>query len=136
MPANKVNNILLMMIIAACLSSCASNSIQPVGELGPAKLRVFMIKNNDFLSASRMLVVTDKKGKVLAYSGNTVAGTGPLAVSAADTVVTAGAMIAGAKAIQSGLQNTQVKGVPNTFSIKGIPHKVTVNTDSKVSINN
>ncbi len=109
---------------AATLTGCSSN-IEPVGELGPRKLKVFAIKNNDFFSASRMLVILDKKGNVSAYSGGTVAGGGTIGMQAVDTVVSAGAIVVGAQAIQHGLQNT---------TIKGIPHSLKVKTDSSINV--
>src|SRR3990167_10746869 len=83
--------------IAACLSvvvltGCANN-IQPVGMLGPNRLKVYVIKNNDFLSASRMLVILDKKGNVSAYSGNTVSGAGAVSLQAAESALNAGAIV-------------------------------------------
>src|SRR3990167_4979324 len=125
--------------IAACLSvvvltGCANN-IQPVGMLGPNRLKVYVIKNNDFLSSSRMLVVLDKKGNVSAYSGNTVSGAGSEALQTAGTIVSAGAVVVGARSIQSGLQHTQVSGIPNSLHIKGIPQSVNVNTNSHLSVN-
>ena len=130
---NKIKN------IAACLSiltltSCANN-IQPVGVLGPNRLKVYVIKNNDFLSSSRMLVVLDKRGNVSAYSGNTVSGAGSEALQTAGTIVSAGAVVVGARAIQSGLQHTQVSGIPNSLHIKGIPQSVNVNTNNHLSVN-
>lgn len=130
---NKIKNIAACLTITA-LTGCASN-IQPVGELGPNKLRVFVIKNNDFLSSSRMLVVLDKKGNVSAYSGNTVSGAGSEVLQTAGTIISAGAVVVGAKAIQSGLQHTQVNGIPNSLTIKGIPKSLKVNTNSHFSVN-
>ncbi len=115
---------LLTATMAASLAACASN-IEPVGMLGPNKLKVFVIKNNDFLSASRMLVILDKNGNVSAYSGGTVAGAGAAGLQSLDTVASAAAVVVGANAIQHGLQNTKVTGIPNHVSVNAT-HKIDV----------
>ena len=68
-----------------------------------------------------MLVILDKKGNVSAYTGGTASGWGTVALQTGGTVATAGAIAYGAKAIQNGLQNTQVqaKGIPNNFNVNG-----------------
>ncbi|HTM63159.1 MAG TPA: hypothetical protein VL360_01505 [Gammaproteobacteria bacterium] len=127
---HKIKIVIAFAAIAA-LSGCASN-IQPVGYLGPNKLRVFVIKNNDFLSSSRMLVILDKKGNVSAYSGNTVNGAGFVAMQAAETVVSAGALVVGAQAIEHGLENTKIKGIPNSVRVKT---DNVFRSDNKVKVN-
>jgi hypothetical protein len=114
----------IALLALASLAGC-SKTIQPVGVLGPNSLRVFVIKDNDFLSASRMLVILDKKGNVSAFSGGTVAGTGPAVLQTLDTVVSAGAVVVGAQAIQHGLENAKVSG---------IPHSVTLNANHKIDV--
>lgn len=107
----KLRNIFACACITA-VTACSSN-IEPVGQLGPNKLQVYAIKNNDFFSASRMLVVLDKKGNVSAYTGGTVTGGGTVGLQAADTLVSAGAVVVGARAIQHGLENASVKSSVN-----------------------
>jgi len=119
-PLNKI----LACACAVAVTGCSSK-IEPVGQLGPNKLQVYAIKNNDFFSASKMLVVLDKKGNVSAYTGGTVAGGGAIGMQAVDTVVSAGAIVVGAQAIQHGLENA---------SIKGIPHSLNVKTNSSIDI--
>jgi hypothetical protein len=115
---------LIACLALAALASC-TKSIQPVGNLGPNSLRVFVIKDNDFLSASRMLVILDKKGNVSAYSGGTVSGTGSVALQTMDTVVSAGGVIVGAKAIEHGLENTRIRGIPSNIKVNST-HKIDI----------
>lgn len=104
--------------LIAAITSCAANSVQPVGSLGPNHLPVYVIKNNDFLSSSRMLVVLDQKGNVSAYTGTTVPGAGAVTMQAAESAVSAGAVIVGSQAIANGLQNTRIRGIPETVRLK------------------
>lgn len=117
----------LIILCTNFLISCATRVIEPVGTLGPKKLPVFVVKDNDFISGSRMLVVLNDKGDVTAYSGGTVQGTGSIAAQVADTAISATAMIVGAKAIEHGLENSKI-------NIKGIPRSVDINTDNSVVI--
>ena len=112
-----------MTLIGGC------SSIQPVGTLGPKKLGVYVISHNDFLSASRMMVVLDKKGNVSAYTGNAVAGLGAVALDAAGSFATAGAIVYGANAMQRGVQNANVK-------VRGVPEKVTIDTNINLNTKN
>lgn len=115
----------IMAIIASMMLVGGCSSIQPVGTLGPKKLNVYVISHNDFLSASRMMVVLDKKGNVSAYSGNVISGAGAVALEAAGSFATAGAIVYGANAIQRGVQNSSVK-------VRGIPKQVRI--DSNINI--
>lgn len=116
----------LLLSLVLLLNGC-TKVIEPVGTLGPKKLRVYAIKDNDFLSGSRMLVILDKDGNVSAFSGGTVQGAGALSLQAADTAISATAVVVGAKAIQKGLENSQIK-------VKGIPDTISVVSDNTVTV--
>jgi uncharacterized protein YceK len=107
-----------MLVLAGC------SSIKPLGEVGPAKLGVYAIAQSDFLAATRMIVILDKKGNVVASTGGTVAGGGTVGVETAGSIATAGAIVYGAKAIQHGLQNASVK-------MRGVPDKVDIDIGIK-----
>ena len=109
----------MTLFLIAVLSGCSS--ITPVVEIGPKKLAVYTVSQNDFLTANRMLVILDKKGNVVAYTGGSVAGIGSLGVQLAGPLATAGAVLAGSKAIQHGLENAavNVKGIPSTVNVNG-----------------
>jgi hypothetical protein len=98
---------------AVMLAACSS--IQSVGRLGPKQLPVYAINQNDFLSSNHMLVVLDQHGDVKAYSGGTVSGAGTVAAEVAGTMATAGAIAYGARALESGMKNATVKGIPHAF---------------------
>lgn len=72
------------------------------------------------LSASRMLMVLDKKGNVVAYSGGSVPGGASVGLQAASTVLSAGSVYYGAKAISHGLENmhANVKSIPSNVNLK------------------
>lgn len=118
-----MNKILLCFLIVL-ITSCTKN-IEPVGQLGPNKLRVFVIKDSDFLSASRMLVILDKRGNVTAYSGGTVSGAGSVAVQSMDAIASAGATVLGAQAIEHGLENARIRGIPKSVTVNST-HKIDV----------
>lgn len=123
-----IKRALALLISGFLLASC-TRVIEPVGALGPKKLPVYVVKDNDFLSGSRMLVVLNEKGDVIAFSGGTVQGTGAMSVQVANAVISSGAVIAGAKAIEHGLEN-------GTLNVKGIPNSININTDNNVVIAN
>lgn len=124
---------ILPLLASLCLPFLhGCSSIQPMGDLGPKKLKVYAISHNDFLSASRMLVILDKKGNVVAGTGSTVTGGGAVMLQSAGSLATAGAIAYGAKAIQNGLTHMHVKGVPSTVTLKGIPSSFKVNTTSDI----
>jgi hypothetical protein len=104
-------------VISLALFQAGCASVEQVGEIGPKKLKVYSVAHNDFLSASRMLVILDDKGNLSASSGGTVAGGGALGLQTAASVAGAGAVLYGAKAIQHGLENAKIKGIPSDFSI-------------------
>lgn len=116
----------LVVISALNLAACAT--IESIGNVGPKKLRVYSIAQTDFFSASRMLLVTDKKGNVVAASGGTVSGPGTVGLETAGTAATAGAVYYGAKAVQSGVDhaNVNVHNVPSSFTVKGIPSSIDI----------
>lgn len=109
---------IFLLALSILVSGCSS--VKPIGNIGPQKLPVYIISHNDFLSASRMVVILDKKGNISAYNGNVVSGAGTVALEATGALATAGAIAYGAKAIQKGLQKT-------------IPEKITVDTNSKIA---
>jgi hypothetical protein len=105
------------------LTGCSS--VSEVGEIGPKKLKVYAVSHNDFLSASRMLIVLNENGDLGASSGGTVTGAGVVTVQAVTSLASSGAILYGAKAIQHGLENA---------SVKGIPSNVNINTKSNINI--
>jgi hypothetical protein len=108
------------------ITSCAS--IKPVGNLGPKKLNVYAISHSDFLSASRMIVVLNDKGDVVAFSGSTVSGAGTVGLQTGAALATAGAIAYGAKSISNSIQNANV-------NVKGIPSRVDVHGVADININ-
>ncbi len=108
-----IPSILLILVLCSC------SSIKQIGDLGPKKLPVYEISHNDFLSASRIMVILDEKGNIAAHTGGTVSGPGAVALETAGTVVTAGAIAYGARAIQQGLEHTTVHGIPSRVSVSG-----------------
>lgn len=103
-------------VLALALSSCTS--ISNIGTIGPKKLKVYSIRDGDFLSENHMVIVLNSTGNVVAYSGGTVSGLGTVGLETAGTVATAGAIVVGANAVKSGLENTKVHGIPKTLNIK------------------
>lgn len=91
-----------------------------MGQMGPKKLQVYSIAHDDFLTSSRMIVILDKKGNLLASSGGTVSGGGTVGLQTGSTLASAGALLYGAKAIQQGLQHASV-------NVKGVPSNVDIN---------
>jgi hypothetical protein len=121
------NKTILGLMISASVFLVGCASIKPVGDIGPKKLKVYNITNNDFLSSSHMLVVLDAKGNVAAYTGGTVPGLGTVGLQTGASLASAGAIYLGAKAIQNGLQGASVK-------VKG-PDNVNVNVNANVNAN-
>ncbi|MEO8401752.1 MAG: hypothetical protein ABI597_08155 [Gammaproteobacteria bacterium] len=101
--------------LVALLTGCAS--VEQIGEIGPKKLKVYSVSHNDFLSASRMLVVLNEKGDLGATTGGTVSGAGIVGLQAATSVVSSGAILYGAKAIEHGMENAHVKGIPSNVNL-------------------
>jgi hypothetical protein len=112
---------IISLILISCIAGCTS--IKTIGNLdeGSKTLKVYAITHDDFISSSRMLVITDAKGKIAAYSGGTVAGLGAVGLQAGATLATAGAIYYGAKAMQQGVQhgtaNVNVKGIPTNANL-------------------
>lgn len=71
-------------MLAGCGTSMSAVSVVE-------KNRVYVIRHGDFLSSSRMILVVDENGKVVASSGGTVQGGGAFATQTAIGIVTAGA---------------------------------------------
>lgn len=109
----------IILLMGASLPACAS-SIQSLGNIGPKKLGVYVVAHNDFLTASRMVVILDKKGNVAAYTGGTASGFGAVAMQTTGELATAGAIVYGARAVQQGVQHSNVKvsGVPKSVNLK------------------
>lgn len=101
------------------LVSCSS--VRPIGNVGAQKLAVYSVADNDFLSASRMLLVLDKKGHVVAFTGGTVSGPGTIGLQAAGTLATATSIVMTGRAVQKGLQNVGVHGNVSTEHTINIP---------------
>lgn len=114
-------------VIFLVLYGCAS--VKPMGQLGPKKLNVYAVSHNDFLSASRMLVVLNEEGDVVAYSGGTVSGGGTVGLETGAALATAGAIAYGAKSIANSVQNPNV-------TIKGVPSKIDVHGVADINLNN
>lgn len=115
------------LFLTSLLLGCSS-SVKPIGQIGPKKLGVYEISHEDFLSGNRMLVVLDEHGNIAAYSGGTVTGAGVVGLQSITGLASAGAIYYGAKAIQNGMKNSNV-------TMKGIPNKVDVNTNSTINMN-
>jgi hypothetical protein len=118
---NNIITSILTLISLFLLASCSS--VNSIGEVGPKKLKVYSIAQNDFLAASRMLVIVDERGKVVAYTGGTVSGGGTVGLETAGTLTTAGAIAYGAKTVSHGMQkaarnaNLNVNGIPGKESV-------------------
>jgi len=97
------------------LTGCAS--VEKVGEIGPKKLKVYSISHNGFLTASNMIVVLDEKGNVGTSTGGTVAGAGTVGLQTATSIVSSGAIFYGAKALQHGIENAKISGIPSNYNI-------------------
>lgn len=110
----------LLLILLPFLAACTP-TIKSVGKLGPNELPVYEVSHNDFFASSRMLVVLNKEGTVVAATGGTVSGPGTVGLQAAGTAVTAGAMVYGANQIARGAQNAavQIKGIPSKVELEG-----------------
>jgi hypothetical protein len=117
---------ILAIAILSTLSGCSS-SIKHVGNLGPQKHEVYQITHDDFLSTTRMLIILDKKGNVLASTGGTVAGGGTVGLQTAGTLATTTALVYGANAIEHGLQHA-------TATVKGIPPSIDANVNITTDI--
>lgn len=95
--------------------------MRPIGTVGPKKLVVYTIADSDFLSANRMLLVLNKEGDVVAFTGGTVSGPGTVGLQAAGTAATATSIVMGGKAIQKGMENISVHGKITTDSTIHVP---------------
>ena len=100
------------------------------------KNRVYVIKHGDFLSSSRMILVVDENGKVVASSGGTVQGGGAFTTQTAIGIVSAGATVYGFHALSQAIQGASVtvKGIPSDVGVH--PHGTlngTVTVDGKPS---
>jgi len=87
---------LIIFALSFMLAGCGA-SMSAVGVV--EKNRVYVIKHGDFLSSSRMILVVDENGKVVASSGGTVQGGGAFTTQAAIGIVSAGATVYGFQAL-------------------------------------
>ncbi len=110
----------LIITISLFLAACTP-TIKSIGKLGPNELPVYEVSHNDFFASSRMLVVLNKEGTVVAATGGTVSGPGTVGLQAAGTAATAGAMVYGANRIARGAENAavQIKGIPSKVELQG-----------------
>ena len=94
----------------ALLVGCTS--ISQIGTLGPKQHQVWKIRNDDWLTSSRMLLVTDAEGNLLASTGGTTAGIVPIGVSAAQVGATVAAgILIGRGLTELGQSTIKIKGV-------------------------
>ena len=111
-------------VMLALVAGCTS--IQQIGVLGPKKLPIWKISQDDWLASSRMLVVTDQEGNLLAATGGTTAGIVPVGVGAAQAAATAAAGVLVGKGL-SDLSQPTLKGTvgvtipPVTGAVKLAP---------------
>jgi len=114
---------LIILALSFMLAGCGT-SMSAVGVV--EKNRVYVIKHGDFLSSSRMILVVDENGKVVASSGGTVQGGGAFATQTAIGIVTAGATVYGFHALSQAIQGA-------TVTVKGIPSDVGVHAHGTVN---
>ena len=106
--------VLLAMLLVGC------TSITQIGTIGPKELPVWKIGSDDFLTASRMLVILDEDGRVVAFVGGTAQGGGTLAIQAGTQLVVAGAVIYGTRVIADVLRDgVGLRGIPSTIRLQG-----------------
>jgi len=124
---------LIIFALSFMLAGCGA-SMSAVGVV--EKNRVYVIKHGDFLSSSRMILVVDENGKVVASSGGTVQGGGAFTTQTAIGIVSAGATVYGFHALSQAIQGASVtvKGIPSDVGVH--PHGTlngTVTIDGKPS---
>lgn len=90
----------LCAALGILLSGCAS--ISQIGTVGT--LRVFSIKETDFFSANRLLLVIDENGRAVAAAGGTVAGPGPIAAGLVGSAIVGGGVAYAGHAVGAGLK--------------------------------
>jgi len=108
---------LIIFALSFMLAGCGA-SMSAVGVV--EKNRVYVIKHGDFLSSSRMILVVDENGKVVASSGGTVQGGGAFTTQAAIGIVSAGATVYGFQALSQAIQGASatVKGIPSDVGVR------------------
>jgi len=114
---------LIIFALSFMLAGCGA-SMSAVGVV--EKNRVYVIKHGDFLSSSRMILVVDENGKVVASSGGTVQGGGAFTTQTAIGIVSAGATVYGFQALSQAIQGASV-------TVKGIPSDVGVHAHGTVN---
>ena len=87
-----------------------------IGTFGPKDYQIWKIRNDDWLASSRMHVIIDQDGNLLAATGGTTAGVVPTAV----TGVQAAATVAAGVLVGKGLTElSQAPGVGSVLGVKG-----------------
>ena len=110
--------ITLVVILILFMAGCTS--ITQIGTIGPKDLPVWKVADNDFLTASRMLVILGEDGQVVAFVGGTAQGGGTLAIQAGTQLVVAGAVIYGTRVIADVLRDgVGLRGIPSTIRLQG-----------------
>lgn len=101
----------------ATLTGC--NSIKQIGQIGPKSLPVIKVSSNDFLTASRMLIVLDERGNIVAYVGGTTAGAGTVTLGVAGQAATAASVVYAGRELAQAIRNASiaVKGIPDTVKV-------------------
>lgn len=108
--------LLIGLSLILALAGCGT-SMTALGNI--EQNRVYVIKHGDFLSASRMLLVLDAQGRVVASSGGTVQGGGAFATQTVVNAAGAAATVYGFHALSQAIQNASltVKGIPDNVGV-------------------
>ena len=107
----------MVLLVLFLLIGCTS--ITQIGTIGPKELPVWKIGSDDFLTASRMLVILGEDGQVVAFVGGTAQGGGALAVQTGTGLVMAGAVIYGTRVIADVLRDgITLRGIPSTVHLQ------------------
>ena len=113
-----MNPCLALVLLVMMLTGCTS--ITQIGTIGPKELPVWKIGSDDFLTASRMLVILGEDGQVVAFVGGTAQGGGTLAIQAGTQLIVAGAVIYGTRVIADVLRDgVALRGIPSTIRLQG-----------------
>ena len=109
----------LALVLLALLLTVGCTSITQIGTIGPKDLPVWKVADNDFLTASRMLVILGEDGQVVAFVGGTAQGGGALGVQTGTGLVMAGAVIYGTRVIADVLRDgITLRGIPSTVHLQ------------------
>ena len=109
-----------MLALVPLLAGCTS--VKQIGVLGPKELPIWKVSQDDWLASSRMLIILDKEGNLLAATGGTTAGVVPVGVGAAQAAATAAAGVLIGKGLH---ELSHVDGtVKGTIGLTGTVHAV------------